>query len=69
MTPLALPPRRREVAELLAEGCSYEEIAARLGMSRSTVKKHVGLLYAEAGVHDRALFAVRWDRMRRGPAA
>jgi DNA-binding CsgD family transcriptional regulator len=33
--------RQLEVAELLAEGCSYKEIAVQLGISPHTVNTHV----------------------------
>ena len=64
MSPLSLTPRRRAVADLLADGWSNDEIAARLGMSLGNVKRIVGLLYAEAGVHDRVRFTAFWLRKR-----
>ena len=41
-TPIAgLSERQREVLELLAQGCSNEQIAERLFISPNTVKFHV----------------------------
>jgi DNA-binding NarL/FixJ family response regulator len=39
--PPRLTPREREVVELLASGYSYRLIAARLRISRETVRVHV----------------------------
>ena len=44
MTLTDLPKRQREVTELLAEGLSYKEIADRLGISDSSVDKHITAL-------------------------
>ena len=59
LDPAAADPRRElssrqiEVLELLAEGCSYEEIAARLGISLNTVKFHTRSIFARLGVRNR----------------
>jgi len=39
--PSALTPRQQEVAELVAEGLSRKRIALALGISESSVKRHV----------------------------
>ncbi len=40
-----LSPRQREVLELMSEGVRAREIAARLGLSPTTVRNHIrGLL-------------------------
>lgn len=44
-----LSPREREVAVLLAEGRSYKEIAAELGISLGTVKTHIARVYEKTG--------------------
>jgi DNA-binding NarL/FixJ family response regulator len=53
-SPLAqLSPRQREVLELLALGMDNDQIAARLYISRNTVKFHVRTIYERLGVHNR----------------
>jgi DNA-binding CsgD family transcriptional regulator len=45
--------REREIALLLASGCSNREIGTRLFISDSTVKTHVKSLYRKIGVRNR----------------
>jgi DNA-binding NarL/FixJ family response regulator len=53
-SPLAqLSPRQREVLQLLALGMDNDQIAARLYISRNTVKFHVRTIYGRLGVHNR----------------
>lgn len=53
-TPIAgLSERQREVLELLAQGCSNEQIAERLFISPNTVKFHIRAIYARLDVHNR----------------
>ena len=53
-SPLAqLSPRQREVLELLSLGMDNDQIAARLYISRNTVKFHVRTIYRRLGVHNR----------------
>lgn len=56
-----LTPRQREVLSLLAEGCSNQEIAARLGIKESTVEQHATNIYRKLGVGSR-LEAVLWAK-------
>ena len=49
-----ISPRQQEVWALLAEGKSNKAIADVLGVSESTVKKHVTALLRKLGVHSRA---------------
>jgi DNA-binding NarL/FixJ family response regulator len=57
-TPLdELTSRQREVLELLALGMDNEQIAARLYISRNTVKFHVRTIYGRLGVHNRVAAA------------
>jgi two-component system response regulator DesR len=48
-----LSGRQREVLEHLAAGCSNDEIAQRLFISRNTVKFHLRVIYSRLGVHNR----------------
>jgi LuxR family transcriptional regulator, maltose regulon positive regulatory protein len=49
----AITERQREVVELIALGCSNEEIAARLGISPRTAKAHADALRHKLGVSRR----------------
>jgi DNA-binding CsgD family transcriptional regulator len=49
-----LSPRQAEVALLLARRFSDKEIAARLGISRHTARRHVELVMLRLRVHSRA---------------
>jgi LuxR family transcriptional regulator, maltose regulon positive regulatory protein len=51
--PLTLTDRQRQVVELIAAGCSNEEIGARLGISARTVKAHCDVLRQKLGVSRR----------------
>lgn len=42
--------RQRQVVQLIAEGCSNEEIAARLGVTARTAKAHCDSLRTKLGV-------------------
>lgn len=46
---ISLSPREREVAELLLEGLTYQEIGERLFISLATVKTHVERIYKKTG--------------------
>jgi DNA-binding CsgD family transcriptional regulator len=45
----ALTKRQREVVELIAAGCSNEEVARRLGISPRTAKAHCDVLRQKLG--------------------
>ncbi|HLU72486.1 MAG TPA: response regulator transcription factor [Nonomuraea sp.] len=49
-----LSARELEVLELIAQGTTNREVAARLFISEATVKSHLLHIYAKLGVNDRA---------------
>ena len=59
----ALSARAREVLGLVAQGLSDEAIAARLGITRNTLRNHIAAIYAKVGVHTRSAVVV-WARER-----
>jgi ATP/maltotriose-dependent transcriptional regulator MalT len=46
----SLTERQREVVELIAAGCSNEEVGERLGISARTAKAHSDVLRQKLGV-------------------
>jgi DNA-binding NarL/FixJ family response regulator len=48
-----LTARELEVLDLLADGTPNQELAARMGISRNTVRNHVQNLLTKLGVHSR----------------
>lgn len=46
---ISLSPREREVASLLLDGLTYQEIGERLFISLATVKTHVDRIYKKTG--------------------
>lgn len=64
-TPLG--DREREVLELLLTGCSLAAVASRLGISESTVKKHVHSIYRKRGVSSRAELMAQGRERNLGP--
>ncbi|PWW22023.1 LuxR family two component transcriptional regulator [Geodermatophilus normandii] len=63
-----LTDRQREVAELVAQGLSNEEIARRLFLSLATVKSHLTASMRRLGVRSRTQLAILVNRDR-SPAA
>ena len=49
-SPPVLTPRQRQVVELIAAGCSNEEVGERLGISPRTAKAHCDVLRQKLGV-------------------
>jgi DNA-binding CsgD family transcriptional regulator len=45
-----LTPRQKQVVELIAAGCSNEEVGERLGISPRTAKAHCDVLRQKLGV-------------------
>jgi ATP/maltotriose-dependent transcriptional regulator MalT len=48
--PFALTNRQLQVVELIARGCSNEEVGDRLGISPRTAKAHADVLRQKLGV-------------------
>jgi DNA-binding NarL/FixJ family response regulator len=59
-----LTRRETEVLQLLARGCSYVEIAKRLGLSSNTVATHIKKLYLKLEVHTAAAAVMRAIELR-----
>jgi PAS domain S-box-containing protein len=60
----ALTQRELEVLRLLASGVPTEDIAAALGVSRSTARNHIESILAKLGVHTRLQAVVYASRHR-----
>lgn len=58
-----LSPRECDVLALLADGETNGEIAARLHLSRDTVKQHAAAIYRKLGVRNRTEAARRADEL------
>ena len=58
--PLAFTERQRQVVELIAAGCSNEEVAERLGISPRTAKAHCDVLRQKLGVTRRRQIPVAY---------
>ena len=59
-----LTAREGDVLQLLAHGCSYEQIAVRLGISVHTVTSHVKNCYRKLDVHRAAAAVMRAVELR-----
>jgi ATP/maltotriose-dependent transcriptional regulator MalT len=57
---LTLTERQRQVVELIAAGCSNEEVGARLGISARTAKAHCDVLRQKLGVPRRRQIPVAY---------
>ena len=56
--------READVVRLLASGCTYAEIAERLGISAHTVASHVKNAYRKLDVHCAAAAVMRAVELR-----
>jgi DNA-binding CsgD family transcriptional regulator len=54
-----LTPRELAVVRLLGSGCSYAQVAARLGVSPHTVVSHIKNAYRKLEVHTAAAAVMR----------
>ena len=57
--PLARIPERPDVLRLVARGCTYVQVADRLGVSLHTVGSHVKNAYRKLGVRSGAAAVMR----------
>jgi ATP/maltotriose-dependent transcriptional regulator MalT len=57
---LRLTDRQRQVVELIAAGCSNEEVGERLGISARTAKAHCDVLRQKLGVPRRRQIPVAY---------
>ena len=62
-----LTPRQTEIVGMVAGGLGDKEIAARLGVSASTVRTHLQRLYRDHGIHNRAEAAAGWVAFKAEP--
>lgn len=59
--PACLTPSERRVLQLVAAGFSNADIASRVGVAPSTVRKHLEHAYRKLGVSNRLAAVVRFD--------
>jgi len=59
-----LTNREGDVLALLAHGCTYEQIALRLGISVHTVTSHIKNCYRKLDVHNAAGAVMRAIELR-----
>lgn len=57
---LSITQRQRQVVELIAAGCSNEEVGERLGISPRTAKAHSDILRQKLGVPRRRQIPVAY---------
>lgn len=64
----ALPPRLEKIARLVIDGLTDKQIAARVGLTFSTVRTYVRQIYRRMGVHNRValVHATRAEAARVG---
>jgi len=63
----ALTPRELDVARLIAEGMSNEEIAERLVLQPASVRRNVSRILAKLHLRDRVQIAVAWYKSAEWP--
>jgi DNA-binding CsgD family transcriptional regulator len=62
-SPVSITERQRQVVELIAAGCSNDEVAARLGISPRTAKAHCDVLRQKLGVNRRRQIPVAYREL------
>ncbi len=55
--------REEEVLQLIADGCSTPEVAAKLYISQKTVKNHLASIYEKLNARDRTQAVITAVRM------
>lgn len=60
----ALTTRERQLLAALSKGLTNEQIAARIGISRNTVKYHLKNVYDKLGVKNRAMAVALFTRIQ-----
>jgi len=63
---LELGARERECIVLIADGLTYGEIGAQLGISPETAKMHAGRAYRKLGARNAAHAVALWLRREAG---
>jgi len=63
-TAIRLTPRESDVLRLIASGCTYEQVADRLGVSLHTVATHIKNAYRKLGVRSGAAAVMRAVELR-----
>ncbi len=64
MGAVRLTGREAEVLRLIARGCTYAQVAERLGMSANTVGTHIKNAYRKLDVHTAAAAVMRAIELR-----
>jgi DNA-binding CsgD family transcriptional regulator len=59
-----LTPREADVVGLIARGCTYSQVAERLGVSAHTVATHIKNAYRKLEVHSAAAAVMRAVELR-----
>jgi DNA-binding CsgD family transcriptional regulator len=57
----SLTPRQHEVLQLLARGFYYREIGTALGISHSTVRAHLHMIYHKLNVRSRSRAVLKFQ--------
>jgi ATP/maltotriose-dependent transcriptional regulator MalT len=63
-SPPVLTSRQKQVVELIAAGCSNEEVGERLGISPRTAKAHCDVLRQKLGVARRRQIPFAYRELR-----
>jgi DNA-binding NarL/FixJ family response regulator len=64
-----LSNREYEIARLVAQGLSNQEVADQLGITERTVKAHLGAIYAKTATRSRLALALLFNRQDRSGQA